>query len=48
MNKLFSMEIFQLLSGIAKYDFVENCKYLTFVQYTACAFHLLRETKALI
>ncbi len=48
VDKLFSEYTFQALPDIAKYDFEESCKCLVFDRYTACAFHSLRGTEAVI
>jgi len=48
INKLFSPKTFLLLSTIAQYDFEESGKCLAFDRYTACAFHALRGTEAVL
>jgi hypothetical protein len=46
--KLFAKDIFIEIPEIAQYDFSESGKCLTFDRYTACAFHCLRGTEAVL
>lgn len=48
IDKLFAKDIFIELPEIAQYDFSESGKCLTFDRYTACAFHCLRGTEAVL
>jgi hypothetical protein len=48
IDKLFGKEIFIELPEIAQYDFSEAGKCLTFDRFTACGFHCLRGTEAVL